>query len=167
MLRQAITAISFSLCVIASPAQSVNVSPGALVTFYSSGPTVYGKPGSLGAFMGNIYVDGHEFGRLERHRFVTFSLTPGSHVFALSWWTNKNPDRDARLTIDLDADHAYFLSTNFMGTSWNGSSALVIRKVTCEAAIADNADAKPLDPQHLKADGVAALVRSAVFPKCQ
>jgi hypothetical protein len=167
MLRFA-TVVLFSLCAVSISGQAAySPSEQALVTFYSSGPAIFGKPGSLGAFMGNVYVDGHQFGRLERHRFVTFKLDPGLHDFALSFWTSNRPDDKARITMNLDAGRSYFISTNFEGTSWLGGMALLVREVTCEAAQADNASAASLDPKHIKPDGVAAAVSGGSLPQCE
>jgi hypothetical protein len=167
MLKPTIIGLFFS-CTVSIAGQSAYVPAGqALITFYSSGPTIFGKPGSLGAFMGNIYVDGHEFGRLERHRFVSFRLAPGRHDFALSSWITHRPDGKARITMNLDAGGSYFVSTNFEGTSWAGGSVLLIREVTCEAAQADNAGAASLDPKRIKPDGIAAVLNGTSLPQCE
>jgi hypothetical protein len=139
----------------------------AQVTIYSSGSTLFGAPGSLGAFMGKVYVDGHEFARLDRHRFLILKLAPGLHNLALSVWMVGSPDPHAVLPIRLEENSQYFISTNFMGTSWTGSMALVIREVTCEAAQRDNADTKALDRKKLTPDGAAVALTWRVFPHCQ
>lgn len=150
-----------------SPAQAANTAaPSAQVTFYSGGKTFSsGLPGKQAAFFGNIFDNQHELALLERHRFVTFNLTPGIHTLSSNYWMTNHADGGARMTMDLAAGGHYFIRAFFEGTRLWGSQ-VVLAETTCEDAKQLSTDTKPLEQKHFRRDGVQLAVAESKFPQC-
>lgn len=154
------------LAIPAVPQTATAPRPTALVTFYSSGKTFMGLPGSRAAFVGKIFDEDHELALLNRHRFVTFNLAPGLHVLSSNWWVTTGPAGGTHLTINLVADHHYYISTAFEEVGL-GASKIIMKEATCEDAQPINIDTKPLERKHLGTDGIATVLSEKSFPQCQ
>jgi hypothetical protein len=71
------------------------------------------------------------------------------------------------VTINLVADQHYFIETSVLNSGFAfGNVNLVIKEVTCEGAQQDNVDTKPLEPTHLRPDGVPIAVSDKTFLQC-
>ena len=103
---------------------------------------------------------------MEPARFVTFNFTPGPHVFSATWWTTKHANSGAHVTLDLVANQHYFIETFVIDTNWLGSVRLYINGVSCEGAQRENVNTKPLEPTHLRPDGIPLAVPETSFPQC-
>jgi hypothetical protein len=167
-----LTCTVFFVLGLALPAFAQNVAtapPQAQVTFYSHGVTVMGGlPGhEPGAFKGRIYDEDHQLAFIEPGHFVTFNLNPGLHILSATWWITKHAKGGSHVTINLVADQHYFIETSVLNSGFAfGNLNLVIKEVTCEGAQQDNVHNKPLEPTHLRPDGVPIAVLDKAFPQC-
>lgn len=152
---------------------AAQTAPGALpqaqVTFYSHGITLLGGlPGhDPAAFKGRIFDEDHQLAFMEPGHFVTFNLAPGPHVLSANWWTTKHAKGGAHVLVNLVGDQQYFIETMVLNSGLFGIRVnLLIKEVTCEGAQKDNLRSKPLEPTHLRPDGVPLAVAATAFPQC-
>jgi hypothetical protein len=79
----------------------------------------------------------------------------------------KHAKGGAHVAINLVADRHYFIETMVLNSGFAfGNVNLVINEVTCEGAQQDNVRNKPLEPSHLRPDGVPIAVPNKAFPQC-
>ena len=115
--------------------------------------------------MGKIFDENRELALLKQHRFVTFNLAPGLHVLSSNWWVTTGPAGGTHLTINLVADHHYYISAEFEEVGL-GASKKIMKEVTCQDAQLANVDTKPLERKHLRPDGTATVLSEKLFPQC-
>jgi hypothetical protein len=122
-------------------------------------------PGSRAAFAGKVFDGDNQLALMGKRRYVTFSLPVGLHVLSSNWWMTTGPAGGSHITINLLADHHYYISTSFeeMGL---GGTRMVVKEVSCEEAQQANSNTKPLEQKHLKQLGIATVVAETTFPQC-
>ena len=169
-LRLTRVIVTTLISVLPATAQTASSAlPQAQVTFYSHGVTALGGlPGhNPGAFKGRIFDEDHQLAFMEPGHFVTFNLAPGLHTFSATWWTAKHAKSGAHVLLNLVADQQYFIETMVLNSGFMFSNVnLFIKEVTCEGALQDNVRNKPLEPTHLRPDGVPLAVATTAFPQC-
>jgi hypothetical protein len=160
--------VSFFLLFPALAQNAAPALPQAQVTFYSHRVTMLGGlPGhEHAAFKGRIYDEDRQLAFMEPARFVTFNFTPGPHAFSATWWITKHATSGAHVTLDLVANQHYFIETFVVNTNLSGAVKLYITEVTCEGAQRENVSTKPLEPTHLRSDGIPLAVHETSFPQC-
>ena len=139
--------------------------PRVRVTFYSSGDKVMTIPGSRAAFIGKLFDNDRELALINRRRFVTFRLAPGTHIFSSNWWPTTAPAGGAHLTIDLVAGHHYYISTSFEEGGFEGEH-MIVQEVTCQDARLASAGMRPLEDKHVRPEANATEIEETSFPKC-
>jgi hypothetical protein len=139
----------------------------AKVTFYSSHVTLTGGlPGRQpGAFKGRLFMEDKQLAFMEPGHFVTFVLPSGPHILSATTWLAKHSDSGAHITMNLGAGQHYFIETMTLN-NWLGAVRFDIKEVSCQDAQKNNAHNKPLEPTHLRPDGVPPFIADTVFPAC-
>ncbi len=168
-LNSVLSKTSVEAAVLPSAAQTAPDAP-AQVTFYSHAVTVLGGlPGHQpAAFKGRIFDEDRQLAFMEPGHFVTFNLTPGPHILSATWWIAKHAKGGAHLPINLVANQQYFIETMVLNSGLLfGTVNLHIKDVSCSSAQQDNLHSKPLEPSHLRPDGVPLAVPATAFPPCQ
>lgn len=146
-------------------AQNTNEPPSeALVTVYSNHITMLGgTPGHRwGAFKGRLFDSVDQLAFMEPAHFITFRVSPGTHVFTANSWMSKHSDSGAHITIDLHAGRRYFIEAG----SFPGEPIFGIRNVSCQFARSEASDLKPLEPVHFRPAGKTVAVSETSFPQC-
>jgi hypothetical protein len=169
MVRNALLGIGIFLLAKPSISQTVtSPEPKAQVTIYSSGNFLKAAmPGyKYGDFIGRIFDEYDQLAYLRPGYFVTFDLDPGPHTFSANTWLSSRPEGGGHLTIDLVANHHYYVGTYTETTPLLVISAFRLEQRTCQQAIDDNLHTKPLDPKQLKKYGQATAVAETSFPRC-
>lgn len=157
------------LAAISALAQNTNApSQQTQVTFYSHRVTMLGGlPGDQhAAFKGKIYDQDHLLAFMEPDHFITFNFVPGPHVFSATWWTTKHAKGGSHVALNLVANQHYFIETFVLNTNMLGAVKLYINEVNCEGAEKENVNTKPLEPTHLRPDGIPLAIPEKSFPQC-
>jgi hypothetical protein len=142
--------------------------PKAQVTFYSSGSLLKAAiPGyKYGGFSGRIFDEYDQLAMIRLGDFITFSLDPGPHTFSANAWVSPSPKGGGHLIVDLVANQHYFIGAYTETTPLLVLSTFRLEQRTCQQAVDDNRNTKPLDPKHLKKYGQANLIVETSFPQC-
>jgi hypothetical protein len=146
----------------AAPQDISDSTPEAYVTFYSNHITILGgTPGHRwGAFKGRLFDGVDQLAFMEPAHFITFKISPGTHVFTANSWMNKHSEHGAHMTIDIRPGRRYFIETG----SFPGDFG--IRNVNCQFAQSESHNIKSLEPAHFRSAGKTIAVIETSFPAC-
>jgi hypothetical protein len=153
MIRNAGIGIGIFLLAVPLLSQTVTpAAPKAQVTFYSSGSFLKAAlPGyKYGDFAGRIFDEYDQLAMIRPGRFITFNLDPGPHTFSANSWISPRPEGGGHLTVDLVANHHYYVGTYTETTPLLVISTFRLEQRTCQQAIKENVSTKSLDRTHLK-----------------
>ncbi len=147
-------------------AQNTTATPAALVTFYSNSMSLEGGfPKQKGAaFKGRLFSDGDQIAFMEPGHFLTISFVPGHYTFTANAWALKTPTGGAHLQLDVLAGQHYFIET--ASRAMPVPSYFSIKKMTCNQALKDNAEDKPLESKHVSESAAPFIVAEVSFPTC-
>ena len=116
------------------------------VTFYSAGDFWKASmPGyKYGMFTGPIFDNKQQLANITAGHFVTFNLSPGTHIFSTNYWVAQTSKGGAHLKVDLVANQHYYIGTYLKTTPLLIMSIPHIEQTTCNEAQKRAARAKPL-----------------------
>ena len=137
--------------------------------------TLFSHPLSLTSFMpgtrngfysGRIYEGDHQLAHLQPSRFVTFAVTPGSHIFAANSMTSKTSEGGGTLTLDIQSGQHYFVQASIKVSSNIMELAFVLKQVPCTEAQTTNKKSKAASDKDLFPEGAKIVVPDTTFPEC-
>jgi len=138
------------------------------VTFYSTGDFWKASlPGyKYGMFSGPIFDNKQQLVNITPGHFVTFNLSPGTHIFSTNYWLAQTSKGGAHLKIDLVANQHYYIGTYLKTTPLLMVSTPHIEQTTCNEAQKHAASSKPLGIEHIKEEAIPLAVSETYFPQC-
>jgi len=163
--------VLFCLSLLALPAFSQYKAaepPQAQITFYSNGNSwTTGIPGAKsGIFAGALFDGDQPLAYIRRGRFVTFRLSPGTHIFSASF--HNHPAANSQLTLDLLANGSYFVRAvaESRGVVVVDSPKGLLSSVSCQTAHQEAEKTRPLESKHIPQDARAMWNAVSMIPPC-